>query len=279
MSSSFPVTNGYTINLIRTSKSQSKNQFVVKTGGGLDKNTTFFVNCSDPEQVIEEVAEEVLQHEQGEFFIADIAQEELIYDATEVVAEEVVDSESMEVIKDQRSSLEQNKTVFCDICQTHLSSAMEAVEHMHGQHGILTYQGPLFQCDFCGPLVLVTDRVTHMKKTHYLPLEAGFSRTDSQYNCLSCTYKSDQLTNIRNHVDAKHTTGTTSYKCAVCQTVYKTLNSLRAHKSRVHGKKRKLQHLKTNPDSEIKHRRREAHLEVGIRESPECNTEPVFTTF
>lgn len=278
MSTSFPVTNGYTINLIRTSKNQSKSKYVVKTTTrtGLDKNATFFVSCSeDAETVIEEVAEEVL--DQGEFFIADIAQEELIYDTTQVVAEEVVNSENVEVIpEDACSVIGQNKRVFCDICQTYLSCAKDAVQHMHCQHGILTYQGPLFQCDFCGPLVLVTDRVSHMKKTHYLPLEAGFSRTDNQYNCLSCSYTSDQLTNIRNHVDAKHTTGGTTYQCAVCQTVYKTLNSLRAHKSRVHGKKRKRQLMQNTEQSQIKQRRAEGQIELKIN-SPECHTQIVLT--
>lgn len=274
------MTNGYTINLIRTSKDQSKSKYVVKTTSrtDLDKNATFFVSCSeDDEQVIEEVAEEVL--DQGEFFIADIAQEELIYDTTEVVAEEVVNSESVEVITEDPSSVinGQNKRVFCDICQTYLNCAMDAVQHMHCQHGILTYQGPLFQCDFCGPLVLVTDRVSHMKKTHYLPLEAGFSRTNNQYNCLSCSYTSDQLTNIRNHVDAKHTTGGSTYQCAVCQTVYKTLNSLRAHKSRVHGKKRKRQLLENTEQSQIKQRRAEGDLQFKIN-NPECRTEIVLTS-
>ena len=99
--------------------------------------------------------------------------------------------------------------------------------------------GSFFKCDFCG--LLVTDRVSHMKQTHYSPLSAAFTKCDSGYQCRACHYVSDQLTNIRNHVDAKHSNGGNKYVCEECKSSYKTLNSMRAHKSRVHGKKRKLE--------------------------------------
>ena len=41
-------------------------------------------------------------------------------------------------------------------------------------------------------------------------------------------------------MDAKHGDGENKYECEECHTVYKTLNSMRAHKSRVHTKKKKL---------------------------------------
>ena len=97
--------------------------------------------------------------------------------------------------------------------------------------------GPFFKCDFCG--LLVTDRVAHMKQAHYSPLNGAFTKASSGYQCRQCEYVSDQLTNIRNHVDAKHNNGVNKYVCEECKSVYKTLNSMRAHKSRVHVKKRK----------------------------------------
>jgi len=244
---SFPITSGYTINIVRTPKQQVV-KYLVETETDTNNPQSFLLKCNSAvapvEEVIEErIHEEVFENEQvngDEIFIADIGQEELIYDTTEVVAEEVVNSEPL--VQETNSEMrvlvsEKDKTVFCDICQMELSCAKDGVDHMQTKHGVLTFQGPLFQCDFC--LLLVTDRVSHMKKTHYLPLERGFSREDSLYNCLSCSYASDQLTNIRNHVDAKHTAGGRKYLCTQCSTAYKTLNSLRAHKSRVHGKKRK----------------------------------------
>ena len=98
--------------------------------------------------------------------------------------------------------------------------------------------GPFFKCDFCG--IYVTDRVSHMKVAHYSPLAQAFCKTNNSYQCLQCSYTSDQLTNIRNHVDAKHGSGKNKYICEECNSEYKTLNSMRAHKSRVHVKKRRL---------------------------------------
>ena len=49
------------------------------------------------------------------------------------------------------------------------------------------------------------------------------------------------MTNIRNHVDARHRDEDKSYVCEECNSEYKTLNSMRAHRSRVHGRKRKME--------------------------------------
>ena len=42
-------------------------------------------------------------------------------------------------------------------------------------------------------------------------------------------------------MDAKHGSGENKYVCEECNTEYKTLNSMRAHKSRVHMKRKKLE--------------------------------------
>jgi len=261
VASGFPITNGYTINIVRSPRGAKRGQCVVKTSP--DQGTqTFLLQYNDDKETVEEVlneGQEVVEEvfEDGlvasdDFFVGDIAHEELVYDTTEVVAEEVVDcaQQQEQVFRDESNVggpasearegvLDEGQGVLCDICQLKLKNSKAAVEHMQSMHGVLTYQGPLFQCDFC--LLLVTDRVSHMKKTHYLPLERGFTRDGSCYTCLSCSYTSDQLTNIRNHVDAKHTVSDKRYTCAQCSTAYRTLNSLRAHKSRVHGKRRKLE--------------------------------------
>lgn len=73
------------------------------------------------------------------------------------------------------------------------------------------------------------------------------------YECLRCNHTSDQLTNIRNHVDARHRDGSDkSYVCEECNSEYKTLNSMRAHRSRVHGRKRKLEEERRRGEREEK---------------------------
>ena len=103
-------------------------------------------------------------------------------------------------------------------------------------HNILTYEGPFFKCEFCG--IFVTDRVAHMQVAHYSPLAQDFCKTNNTYHCLQCDYTSDHLTNIRNHIDAKHSSSKNIYRCEECNSEYKTLNSKRAHKSRMHTKKK-----------------------------------------
>ena len=54
-------------------------------------------------------------------------------------------------------------------------------------------------------------------------------------------FRNDVTFDFRNHVDAKHGSGENKYVCEECNTEYKTLNSMRAHKSRVHMKRKKLE--------------------------------------
>jgi len=162
---------------------------------------------------------------------------------TEVAHEEVVEEVVMEtalVTEQETEVLASTATVYsvqCDLCNETLSSGDLAKCHMRQVHNILTYDGPFFKCDFCG--LFVTDRVSHMKVAHYSPLSQAFCKSNNVYQCLQCIYSSDQLTNIRNHVDAKHRSGDNKYVCEECNSEYKTLNSMRAHKSRVHVKKRR----------------------------------------
>ena len=128
---------------------------------------------------------------------------------------------------------------------------------------IFLFPGPFFKCDFC--CQLVTDRVAHMKNTHYSPLNGAFTKVSSGYQCRECDYVSDQLTNIRNHVDAKHNDGANKYVCEECKSEYKTLNSMRAHKSRVHVKKRKIQGTALkNVDRNQKQKSRQRFLKSKI---------------
>ena len=115
----------------------------------------------------------------------------------------------------------------------------------------------------------MTDRVTHMKQAHYSPLNGAFTKASSGYQCRECDYVSDQLTNIRNHVDAKHNDGANKYVCEECKSEYKTLNSMRAHKSRVHVKKRKIQGtgLK-NVDRNQKQKLEKEILELELKTLP-----------
>jgi len=169
------------------------------------------------------------QHEEGSgMFFTEVAHEETVTEEVIIDNEEPVSRKSPSVIT----------SVQCDLCNSNLDSTEEAKNHMRHVHNILTYEGPFFKCDFCG--IYVTDRVSHMKVAHYSPLAQAFCKTNNSYQCLQCSYTSDQLTNIRNHVDAKHGSGKNKYVCEECNSEYKTLNSMRAHKSRVHVKKRRL---------------------------------------
>jgi len=164
---------------------------------------------------------------------------------TEVAHEEVVQLEtethtsrtSGDTVRDSEDG--ETVSVHCDLCDSTLRGTELAKCHMRVVHNILAFQGPFFKCDFCG--LFVTDRVAHMKAAHYSPLAQEFRKLNNMYECLRCNYTSDQLTNIRNHVDAKHRTGENTYVCEECTSQYKTLNSMRAHKSRVHGRKRRLE--------------------------------------
>ena len=132
---------------------------------------------------------------------------------------------------------------------------------------IFLFPGPFFKCDFC--CQLVTDRVAHMKNTHYSPLNGAFTKASSGYQCRECDYVSDQLTNIRNHVDAKHNDGANKYVCEECKSEYKTLNSMRAHKSRVHVKKRKIQGTALkNVDRNQKQKLAKEILELELKTLP-----------
>ena len=116
---------------------------------------------------------------------------------------------------------------------------------------------------------LVTDRVAHMKTVHYSPLNGAFTKASSGYQCRECDYFSDQLTNIRNHVDAKHNDGANKYVCEECRSEYKTLNSMRAHKSRVHVKKRKIQGTALkNVDRNRKQKLEKEILELELKTLP-----------
>lgn len=224
----YPVTHGYTINIV---KDKSKPAFILLNPQNklatLSDNSTQRTQtpvCSDdndetpPGDVfyIEEVVTDTPDH------ITDVAHEEVVEDAGDLSDQNRVTSESL---------------VQCDLCNTRLVGLEEARLHMVNIHNMLTFEGPCFKCDFCN--IFVTDRVSHMKSAHYSPLAQAFTKRDNSYQCLACDYSSDQLTNIRNHVDAKHGTGENKYVCEECNSQYRTLNSMRAHKSRVHVKRRR----------------------------------------
>jgi len=169
-------------------------------------------------------------------FFTEVAHEEIVIE--EVLSDPIVEERQRPGVKTSQALI---PYVQCDLCNSKLQSAEAAKDHMRLVHNILTYEGPFFKCEFCG--IFVTDRVSHMKVAHYSPLAQAFCKTNNSYQCLQCDYTSDQLTNIRNHVDAKHSSGENKYLCEECNSEYKTLNSMRAHKSRVHVKKRRMTEL------------------------------------
>ena len=65
------------------------------------------------------------------------------------------------------------------------------------------------------------------------------------------------MTNIRNHVDARHRDEDKSYVCEECNSEYKTLNSMRAHRSRVHGRKRKMEEERRRGERELVEEKRQ----------------------
>ena len=58
-------------------------------------------------------------------------------------------------------------------------------------------------------------------------------------------------------MDAKHGSGEKRYVCEECNSQYKTLNSMRAHKSRVHVKRKKISEGELN---KAKVRRRQSDI-------------------
>jgi len=210
---SYPVTHGYTINIV---KDKSKPTFIL-----LNPPNTLSVEHAVAKTPASnnETPCDVFYIEDNSDHITEVAHEEVVEDAGDL------------------GDLSPQSLVQCDLCNTRLLGLEEARLHMVNIHNMLTFEGPCFKCDFCN--IFVTDRVSHMKTAHYSPLAQAFSKRDNSYHCRQCDYSSDQLTNIRNHVDAKHGTGENKYVCEECNSQYRTLNSMRAHKSRVHVKRRK----------------------------------------
>ena len=205
----FPVTPGYTINIIKEKKESAviqlntQNDTGTKTffvtipgnntkGGGGDNGYTakqVEFNYDFTSSEVEAVGERIVHMHNslpgecfGEIDMNNIAHEEVVMEETSV--EQNVNNTALTVVG-----------VHCDLCSTDLESTHEAKLHMRTAHNILTYDGPFFKCDFCG--LLVTDRVSHMKIAHYSPLAQAFVKKDNSYHCKECDYSSGQLTNIR----------------------------------------------------------------------------------
>ena len=222
----YPVTHGYTINIV---KDKSKPTFILlNPSNKLATQRTEHVVTQTP------ACSDDIDTPSGDAFYT----EHVVTDTSDHIPEVAHE----EVVEDDGDLSDQNRVtpeslVQCDLCNTRLVGLDEARLHMVNIHNMLTFEGPCFKCDFCN--IFVTDRVSHMKSAHYSPLAQAFTKRDNSYQCRACDYSSDQLTNIRNHVDAKHGTGENKYVCEECNSQYRTLNSMRAHKSRVHVKRRR----------------------------------------
>jgi len=145
----------------------------------------------------------------------------------------------------------QQQQVVCEDCELILESVHSAKHHVVVHHSssnrIASSSTSMSinrfeRCQYCG--LLSTNRKAHLRRIHFAHRKSAWLRRGShesprrrQYTCLKCNYTTCQLTNIRNHVDAKHGTDEKLHHCTDCNTAYKTINSLRAHKSRVHTKK------------------------------------------
>ena len=242
----YPVTHGYTINIV---KDKSKPTFILLNPPALPNthSTEIAVVTKSPAYASDNQTPcDVFYVEDGDNsdHITEVAHEEVVEDAGDLGDLARVTPQSL---------------VQCDLCNTRLLGLEEARLHMVNIHNMLTFEGPCFKCDFCN--IFVTDRVSHMKTAHYSPLAQAFSKRDNSYQCRQCEYSSDQLTNIRNHVDAKHGTGENKYVCEECNSQYRTLNSMRAHKSRVHVKRRK-----TNQGEVIKAKVRRKQSQSDIKQ-------------
>ena len=222
----YPVTHGYTINIV---KDKSKQTFILLNP---PNKQVALPNTRSAEQAAMKTPVCASDNETpcDVFYIEDGLTDNSDH-ITEVAHEEVVEDAG------DLGDLRPQSLVQCDLCNTRLLGLEEARLHMVNIHNMLTFEGPCFKCDFCN--IFVTDRVSHMKTAHYSPLAQAFSKRDNSYHCRQCDYSSGQLTNIRNHVDAKHGTGENTYVCEECNSQYRTLNSMRAHKSRVHVRRRK----------------------------------------
>jgi len=139
-----------------------------------------------------------------------------------------------------------NQQVVCENCESGQAEKHHAVLHHSSSNGMTSTKSMSMNrfecCQYCG--LLSTNRKAHIRRIHFAHRKSAWLRCGShesprrrQYTCLKCNYTTCQLTNIRNHVDAKHGTDEKLHQCPDCNTAYKTINSLRAHKSRVHTRK------------------------------------------
>jgi len=274
-----PLTQGYTINIVKNREEPAVIMLNSMGEGLVGEARSFFVTVPES-RGLEEVTyllggeEEVVEdksslpgqfQEHEEVFLEDSgvcdSNDSALVCFTSVAREEVVvgqEEEQEPIISSRKEELSQKRKgskaskvvgVHCDLCNSLLPTEEEALEHMRSDHHIVTFEGPFFKCDFCG--LNVTDRVSHMKVAHYSPLAQAFRKRNGLYECLRCNHTSDQLTNIRNHVDARHRDSDKSYVCEECNSEYKTLNSMRAHRSRVHGRKRKLEKERRREEREL----------------------------
>lgn len=284
-----PLTQGYTINIVKNREEPAVIMLNSMSEGGVGEARSFFVTVPES-RGLEEVAyllggeEEVVEdtsslpggiQDHQEVFLEDSgvcdSNDSTLVCFTSVAREEVVvGQEEHEPILSRKEDSDHRKRVktgkvsgvHCDLCNSLLPTEEEALEHMRSDHHIVTFEGPFFKCDFCG--LNVTDRVSHMKVAHYSPLAQAFRKRNGLYECLRCNHTSDQLTNIRNHVDARHRDSDKSYVCEECNSEYKTLNSMRAHRSRVHGRKRKLEEERRRGEREEEEQRRQSKGVKGV---------------
>ncbi|XP_023337049.1 zinc finger protein 816 [Eurytemora carolleeae] len=135
-----------------------------------------------------------------------------------------------------------NERVFCEQCSLDFTSIQVVRQHLQDVHAAKPGDS-LARCEYCG--VLCTDRLAHMRRVHYSNLTL-WTRDGKTYTCKECEYTSTELTNIRNHIDAKHSSEDKKHKCLECNTTYKTLNSIRAHRSRVHARNKKRKNISIN---------------------------------
>ena len=61
---------------------------------------------------------------------------------------------------------------------------------------------------------------------------------DGKYRCSDCDYKSNYVTNVKNHIEAHHMYGAV-YECQACGKTFKSKNSFQVHKSKFKGSCRK----------------------------------------
>ena len=107
--------------------------------------------------------------------------------------------------------------VSCDLCHAIFSSRTSLKDHVKYKHWLK------LQCFNCLFLIVGTEE----------NILSCMMKNEQGWNCLSCGWITKNKTRLFEHVEAKHVPSA-GYNCPFCEKFFRSLNSLKVHKSNFH---------------------------------------------